>query len=279
MSPPAPAAEDEPAEDPSGAKAAVDRYRELAKYVVTIFAAIGVLLTTGVQLTSLGELSWADQSGRIAASALALVVALLSVVVVVRAALAVLKPIDLSLAGLMEERKLVKQLVSGPGSPESEDDLKRLAALLKSEALSDDERDDVGREVGDVLARAAFLRTRARFEAAWRWMLGAGIVAGAALAVFAWAANPSDPPAGSPVKPAPVALSFSLSQGGQEELREALGEECVTLPTISALSIGGAEGAPKVVVLPDAEDKCTPQQFTLTSDLGVAISEKAAPSK
>jgi hypothetical protein len=277
--PPAAAAAGQQAEDPGGATAAIDRYRELAKYVVTIFAAIGALLAAGTQVSSLGKLSWDDDADRLIAAAIALAFAIGSVGMIVKKALDVLKPVEVSFTEVLGDGKLVTRLVSGPGSPQTRQDLEDLRDLLGSETLTDEEREDAQKEVTGILNRVAFLKTKDAFGDAWKWTLGFGVIGAAAIAVFSWAANPGAGESDSPdvvVKPSPVALTFSLSSAGQEKLRDSLGKECVKNP-ISALSIGGREGAPVVVVLP--RGGCNPQQFTLTSTLSVPISTKGAPSK
>ena len=66
--------------DPGGVQAAIDRYRDIAKYVIGIFAAIGALLVAGTQLSSIGKLSYEDDAGRLAAAVIALAFAIGAVV-------------------------------------------------------------------------------------------------------------------------------------------------------------------------------------------------------
>src|SRR5213075_1286979 len=91
----APATKEE-ASDPGGPDAAVNRYRDLTKYLVTIFAAVGALLAAGTQLSSLGRLNLNDYPGRLLAAGVALTVAIAVVVVVIVMALEVLRPVDMT---------------------------------------------------------------------------------------------------------------------------------------------------------------------------------------
>jgi hypothetical protein len=272
----------EQAPDPLGARGAIARYRDLAKYVVTMFAAIGALLAAGTQLSSLGKLDFDRDSDRLVAAIVALAVALGAVMLIVNRALSVLKPVEVSLDSVLADTKLANEIVAGPGAATSRDELENIQYRLRSDTIEEDDLKIAQQDRDAVLDRAALLKTKDAFNNAWKWMLGAGIVGAAAIGVFAWAANPPDPkpPAGEPsrvVRPSPVPLTFALSEAGRDKLRGALGKRCVKEGAIRALSIGGKEGAPLIVVLPSAG--CRPQQFTLSSDLGKAISRRRAPSK
>ena len=61
--------------DPGDVQSAIDRYRDLAKYLITIFAAVGALLVAGTQLASIGDLSFEDEPGRVIAVIAGLVLA------------------------------------------------------------------------------------------------------------------------------------------------------------------------------------------------------------
>jgi hypothetical protein len=69
--------------DPGSVQTAVDRYRDLAKYLIGILAAIGALMVAGTQLSSIGELSWSDDTPRLIAAFAGLAAALAAVVWVV----------------------------------------------------------------------------------------------------------------------------------------------------------------------------------------------------
>lgn len=268
-----------PAPDPSGVKAAIDRYRELAKNLVAIFAAIGALLAAGTQLSSLGDLTWADHKGRLLAAAGALLLALVAVAFVIRQEFRVLKPVEISLDEAIADQELTQKLVAGAGPPYDSEGLMDLRRRVVSRTSSEDEIAAARADVELVLGRAALIKTRDAFGAASVWMLLGAFVAAAAVAAFAYLANPPkapSPPPAAVVMPSPVPLTFSLSKSGRDKLRDELGKQCVK-HRIRAVSIGGKQGAPVVVVLPTR--RCTSQQFTLTSALGVPDSSKSAPRK
>ena len=285
--PPVPAVDkaDEPNKDPGGVEAAINRYRDLAKYLVTIFAAIGALLAAGTQLSSLGELSLADDTARLAAAAVALAVSISVVVLVVEAALEVLRPVEMTLEAILADANVRAEIEKRPSlllETGSVEELKRGA-----DAALADEPDEIftaedqarwRRGVEEVLNQAALISVRRSFEAAWKKMLPAGVVGAFAIAVFAYAANPKDEatPASAVVSPAPVLVQVTLTPAGREAFKDALGQKCIARSAIRALSIGGKDGAPKLVTIPELG--CAAAQLTLEAGLGYAASTVLAPT-
>jgi hypothetical protein len=176
--------------DPSGVRAAIDRYRDLAKYLITIFAAIGGALVAGTQLSSLGALSWEHDSARIVVAAIGFVLALGSVAGVVASALAVLRPIELSLEAVGEADELREFVESRPRVLGGLRTVRELEDLLESDLLQAERRDEWVRVADDVVGRAAFYRVRQSFERAWRRMLVGGLIGTIGIVAFAWASNP-----------------------------------------------------------------------------------------
>jgi hypothetical protein len=284
--PPVPAAEsaDEPSADPGGAQAAVNRYRDLAKYLVTIFAAIGALLAAGTQLSSLGQLSVTDDTARLVAAAIALAVAIGVVVVVVQWALGVLQPVEMTLDKIIATPAIREEIEKRPSLLLQTGSVQALKAAA-AEALADEPDEIFTAEdqarwragINEVLDEASVVSVQQAFMAAWRKMLKAGIVGAVAIALFAWAANPpaDDASASAVVSPAPVLVKVTLTSAGREALKNALGQQCTERSSIRALSIGGSDGAPKLVTIP--EDTCGAAQFTLEPGLGYAASTTTAP--
>lgn len=258
------------APDPGGTQAAIDRYRDLAKYAIGIFGAVGGLMLAGIQLTSLGKLSVDDTPGRLVVAVLGLGVALGAIVWVITSAAKVLRPIEMSLQDIDADPSLVAY-VNGRrallGGAESLDDAKRMA---DSSLLDDAERQRWQAVLGNVVEAAALRRAQQRFDTAWsRMWWGAGIGAVTILA-FAWAANPPKPEEkDSPiVSPAPASAVVMLTEDGRSALRDALGETCDSSQPLNALAIGGTETRPKVVTL--STKNCNPATFVLDPDWGHA---------
>ena len=264
--------------DPAGVQSAIDRYRDLAKYLITIFAGVGALLVAGTQLSSIGDLSFEDDTARAVAAIVGMVLTIGAIAAVVGLALRVLRPVEMTFDDIVSDAQLRSEierrasLLGGAGSLEEVQD------LLRTTALSEADRESWFGVADQIVAYAAYLRTRSTFEGTWRPMLIAAIVGVIGIAAFTWGANPPESSTQAPVlDPRPVAVQVSLTDQGRDALADALGgEECAT-GAIAALSIGGSETAPKVVTLPDGT--CTAAQFMLDPEWGAATREDEAPPK
>lgn len=258
--------------DADGVQAAIDRYRDLAKYLVGIFAAVGALLVAGTQLSSIGQLSWGDERARLIASALALATALVAVVWVVRRALDVLQPVDLSLEEIGARDDLRSAIERTPGLLGGAQRVDALAALIKrSQTTSAAERKRWRRVSDGVVDRASYLEMQRRFDRAWREMVAAVAVGAIAIAVLAWAANPPEKEKGAAAGPTaaavPVAVLVDLTDSGRDALSGALGKAC--REPIAALVIGGSQSRPQVVTTA-LGNGCRPAQFVLDPAWGHA---------
>jgi hypothetical protein len=263
-------------QDPGGVQAAIDRYRDLAKYLITVFAGVGALLVAGTQLASIGKLSWSDTRDRVLAAGIGLALAVAAIATIVAIALRVLRPVEMSLDDVVADPVLRAYVDSRPSLLGTAGDVKTLRDIVSSSLLDEDERPTWSDIAQDVVNVAAYRRMRSTFEGSWRWMLIAAIAGVIGVSAFAWGANPPESVTASPiVAPAPVSVSFTLTREGRDALSSALGQKCVTR-TIHALSIGGTEGAPVVVTLPDTE--CRAAQFVLNAEWGAATSIHKAPA-
>lgn len=266
----------EPQADPGGVQAAIDRYRDIAKYLITIFAGVGALLIAGTQLSSLGKLSWDDTPDRVVGAALGLLLALGSVAWIVREALKILRPIELSLDDVVADADLRAHMDARPGALGGAPSVTALRNL-RTGTLLDDRGEEWDAVTTGVIGQAAHRRARDQFDAAWRSMLIAALIGSLAIACFAWAANPPKrATAPATVQPAPAAVTLDLTDDGREALDGAIGEKCADAP-VQALSVGGAEGAPRVVTVPSTA--CKAAQFVLPPEWGSAVSSKPAPIK
>jgi hypothetical protein len=240
VSPPVPAAPPPPA-DPR--RAAIDRTREVARWLVVAFAAIGAVLAGTAPLSNLGKLEIGDWRLWLAAAAVA--VGLLAMALAIWMTARVLTPVTTDLATLGDERRLrtlIEQnpeVLRGHGTTfhefKTEYDRKREAyrmALAAREANPNFATDQV--EAG---AKAEFLAlapivdrivseglrvtVQRRFERARPFMFAGAVVAGLAIVVFAWAANPPSKPTTVVVKKVDGLAAGAVGPGVALPLRAA----------------------------------------------------------
>lgn len=185
-----------PLEDPSGVRAGIDRYRDLAKYVVTIFAAVAAAMLAGTQLSSIGSLTWDDDKARIITAIVGFLFAFGGIFMVISSALAVLKPVEMSLDQIendpdlkqfVERRKTL--LLHGLGSAAE------LRDLLQSDLLDAESRKAWAAVAASLVDRVAYEKVRREFESAWKSMVIWAVVGAIGIVAFVWAANPPDPSA------------------------------------------------------------------------------------
>jgi hypothetical protein len=273
----APDASGEVRPDPSGAQTAIDRYRDLAKYLITIFAGVGALLVAGTQLASIGTLSLKDDPARVVAVIVGLLLAVGAIAAIIGLALKILRPIEMTFDDVAADPTLSAEIDKRPSLLAGADSIDQVRANLAGTALSDEDVETWYPVADDIVAEAAYLRARQTFEGTW-WPLLAAAVAGAlGITAFTWGANPPDKAqsAAPIVQPAPVPVRISLTADGREALADALGGTGCATGSISALSLGGTESAPRVVTLPHGS--CTAAQFVLSPDWGASLSQEKAP--
>jgi hypothetical protein len=261
--------------DPGGLQAAVDRYRDLAKYLITVFAGVGALLVAGTQLASIGKLSWNNTRDRVLAAGIGLALSVAAIACIIALALRVLRPVEMSLDEVVADSELLAYINGRPTMLGGADSVAALRETLDSPLITDDERDAWADVASDVIGAAAYRRMRSTFDSTWRPLLGAAVAGVLGITAFAWGANPPDSDTASPVvQPAPVLLTFTLTSEGRQTLSSVLGASCVAGP-IRALSVGGQEGAPRVVTLPSGS--CKAAQFVLDPGWGAPIATQKAP--
>jgi hypothetical protein len=264
----------EPHGDPAGVQAGINRHRDIAKYLVGIFAAIGGLLLAGTQLSSLGQLSLSHDRTRLLVAGGTLIVALAAVILIVALAVSVLQPVEMSLADVINDKALREAADRRPGMLGGASSVEALE-LVMSRHLDAAARGMWQTVIADVVEDAAFRESKRRFDRAWIWMIACAIAAATAIAVFAYAANPPKDrqAAEAVIQPAPQPVRFTLTQDGRTTLAGTLGSRCVTHP-IDALAIGGTLAAPVVVTLPRGD--CLAAQFVLSPTLGIATATPAS---
>ena len=265
--------------DRAGVQAAIDRYRDLAKYLITIFAGVGALLAAGTQLASIGTLTPQDETGRFIAVVLGLILAIGAIAAIIGLALRVLKPIEVTFEEAADDPGLREQINKRTSLLGGADDIDQVRANVRSNALAEEDLETWYVIADGIVAEAAYLRTRETFEGIWWPLLWAAVAGVVGITTFAWGANPpDDTKSATPiVQPAPVPLRITLTADGREALAGALGGDGCTTGPLSALSIGGTENAPRVVTLPHGS--CKAVQFMLSAAWGAATSENSAPGR
>ncbi len=276
--------------------AAVVQIREVVKWLIGGFAAVGVALAAGSQLADLGS-----------AEGLRLVVAIVSVVAVLVGiagaiffATRVLVPKAITLKQLVTEAStsdVGKAVVDDPdlllGHGKSIPDFaeKRQAVLAEEDAAW-----EAYEGASDKDAKAALIprvkkaeAARRRDDSAMNWLISyarylqvsklfreslvamfiAAAVAAAGIGGFAWAAHPEDKEgeATPVVERTPAAVVVDLSPEGEESLGDDLGAEC-NINELEAIAVSGTPEALEVVTIPS--DTCELDRFVLTPDLGEA---------
>lgn len=199
-----------PLPDPGGIQAAVDRYRDLAKYLIAIIAAVAATLVAGTQLSSIGKLSWADDPGRVVAAVVGFALAIAAVVWTVSKALELLRPIEMSLADVLDDDSLRADIEERGAMLSGLESASQLDALFDLGLLNERERQAWQDTVNAVVGRAAYKRATERFERAWRGMLVGSLLGIGGIIAFTWGANPPTPPPSTRAvfRPAPLPVTI-----------------------------------------------------------------------
>lgn len=269
-----------PQVDPGGVQAAIDRFRDLAKYLITIFAAVGGLLVAGTQLTSIGSLQWPEDEGRIIVGGLGLLLALLAAGAIVVKALDVLQPIETSFDGVRE--KVRKGEVVVPlqllHPYQSVEQLAFVIEAAEESKPGSPTHESLLGQAAEIVDKVAYDEVAARFKDARNWMIGGALAGTIAIIGLVWAANPpkSETAPEPVVRPVPVQVTVSLTRAGREVLESSLGQSCDT-EQLKAVSIGGTENTPRILVL--AANGCHLAQFSLPPNWGKATSTRRAASR
>ncbi len=274
--------------------AAVVQIREVVKWLIGGFAAVGVALAAGSQLADLGSV----EGVRLAVAIISVVAVLVGIAGAIFFATRVLVPKAITLKQLVTEAstsEVGKAVVDDPdlllGHGKSIPDFaeKRQAVLAEEDAAWK------AYEEGDKDAKPALVprvkkaeAARKRVDGAMNWLISyarylqvsklfrdslvamfiAAAVAAAGIGGFAWAAHPGNEDEATPVvEKTPAAVVVDLSPQGEESLGDDLGEQCNT-NELGAIAISGSSEALEVVTIPS--DTCQLDRFVLTPGLGEA---------
>jgi hypothetical protein len=285
-------ADAEPAKD--SLTSATSTISDTAKWLITIFAGVAGVLVAGSQLSSLGKL---DLGPRLLAALAGLALGIAGAAYAVMNTVPVLTSARVRLAelavtqdkdeqrflqdnaelllGLANDARELKQRYDIALSARAQAFTRLYAnptdADLNTQAkVSDAQASNYSQAVGGLLTAARYDRVRRKFEAAQREMLWGGLFAAAGIALFAWAANPPEPPAESSaaVPNSPVAVRVFLTPDGTAALTGILGEACVTDPAgVEAIALEASDSSATLVSIGTAS--CKVARFSLGSSLGV----------
>ena len=273
---------------------AVVQIREVTKWLIGGFAAVGVALAAGSQLSDIGHL----EGGRLVAAGLGVGLVLVGIVAAILYATKVLTPRPVGLGELVAGEKTsatgkrIKEepdLLLGYGTSIAEFQQKRRDTISASDAAWKKYEDSED----DEKLRARAMRTqedKARINAAMQWlfsftrytetewlfkrslraMVAAAAIAALGIVTFAWAAHPENgeeakAPEAAVVAMAPALVEVDLSHEGEEAHADDLGKKCDP-DAFEAIAIGGSAETPEVVSVPTKD--CELDRFVLTSEVG-----------
>lgn len=256
----------------------VDRLRETAKWIITIFAAIGATLTAGTQLSNIGQFSFGDW--RLWVAVVAATIAFIAIGGVIWLAVRVL------IGGRTSIDELVEQISSDPQSGDAKfvDAQPQLRAGFSSvKALRDEyNKTIVAREkankdsdqskfnfhngrliyldgvINRLLLALRYDKVFRIFKVASIIILGLGFVAAFAIMTFVWAANPPEAPAAeettmisdtdeTPPDTPPAKESTEASSKGTDEHITLTQQPSVCIVNAN-IGIGGADGMETTIV-------------------------------
>jgi hypothetical protein len=286
--------------------AAVVQIREVVKWLIGGFAAIGVALAAGSQLSEMGALTgW-----RLVAAFAAVLVVLIGIAVAILYATKVMTPRAISLDRLVHEEgeseigqqiKADPSLLLGHGKSLSQFAKRREAALAAEnsawaayEAAAAEEKKSLKggvrraeaerKRIDDAMdwlfSYARFVEVSHLFKVALRAMFLSAAIAALGIAGFAWAAHPDEEAAkeepATIVAKAPLQGEIDLSAAGRETLGDDLGPSCDT-EAVPAVALAGSAEALEVIAV--ASETCALNRFLLTPELGSFAATEAVQAE
>jgi hypothetical protein len=270
---------------------AIVQIREVVKWLIAAFAAVGVALAAGSQLSEMGHLSgW-----RLIAAGGGIALVLVGIALAILKAVQVLTPEPISLKELADSPKYAgvrKRVEDDPsllldhGASVAELGAERSSQLdAEKEAwkkFTDDEADKdalraaerasanrlaTDEAVGWLLEFTRYTEASRLFKRSLVWMTGAAAIAALGIGLFAWAAHPEEKAAeaAAVVAKAPAEIKIDLSDAGERQMADQLGPRCDG-EELAAVALAGTSDDLEVVTVPDKH--CSLVRFTLTDTLG-----------
>jgi hypothetical protein len=289
-----------PAQPPSLIFNAIDRMRETAKWIITSFAAIAVVLVGTSQLSDLGK----AEGSRLHIALGGVALGLVSIVAAIYAAGRIFQPKVAELDDITDQSPLGRRAARDPGLLYGQaGTVSELIALYKSRLAEHVKaRTEAARHPSDPeLAAAAasaeklyraveapmnYIRQQALYDSNQRTFARSvtsitvlTVFAAIGLVMFAYGANPPEDEAAVAAVTSPAAASFTtpvrvklaLTAEGRDQVNQLVGESCVdSAKTVILLSQDDQRA--EFVTL--GRNKCPPVRISLNSDL---LAETPAP--
>ena len=280
-----------------------NRIREVAKWLILVFGAIGGVLLTGTQLSSIGK-----EGTDVFLAVVGFAVGLAGAGIALGFTVVVLLPTRITLSGLAKNEKkgalmrwkvgalmgtLVAQdigILDGHGETIKDFETVRnsainavTAARTELEAKEEEgapikpfrlaleaaelKREKIGATSGELLSIALMEKVKRRMIRATAAVFVGGLMVAGGIGLFSWATNQSepDPPAAESVPMRPTGVTVTLTKRGQESLAAKLGPRCNTAK-FRALALGGPPNALEMVALRNSG--CRAVRFVLTPSVG-----------
>jgi hypothetical protein len=290
------------ADDPKGAAKAstsspIERVREAAKWLIGAFAAIAALLLAGTQVSSVGQLTWAEDSDRLILAGVGLALGLGAALAAILQNVRMLLPKAMTVDRLVSDRELAAyfnanpELLPGVASNVTQfvgDFRSRSAAYDTAVAVQEASPSEMNkkrleeakqrlaaaeRDMRDVLALANWKATEGLFNSDIRWkMCLAAALAAIGIGLFAWAANPPEEEKADDESPvlgvAPIPARLTVAANGVAPLKQALGKDC-KLVKVRVLVIGGSKESPEVVTTP--RRRCKAVRLVVSPELATVV--------
>lgn len=270
-----------PASDPyADIKAANEKVRDAAKWILASFAAIGTVLLGGIQLANVGKLNGDVPNARIWATVVGILLAAVGVGLAIWFTSSVLVPFLNTFRSLdkhpdVTRRVLDDREVIGLTYDELKTEVARSRDAVR-EAKTTEEYEkaltlwlDWERSKQAAMTVVGSELLADRFRNARTAIIAGVALATVGLGLFAWGANPptdekDDPPV--TLSEEPVVLDVTLTDSGVTGLKEARG--CSTA-NLRALAIAGETDARELVTVPAGT--CQSVRFILTPSVGTAV--------
>lgn len=264
--------------------ASVDHIRSTAKWTLAAYAAVGAILIAGSQLSSIGKFDLTEWRLWVAVASI--------VVAIVAIALAVYFVVSVQTAGEVTLNELANEeakcganavhplvardeaLLAGYTNVRHLRDTYYLYVKRLHEASMTDGQEErraiydawvnyLGDVVGQLIAAARYAEVSDQFG---KWltfkMVGPAVLAGLAVGVFAWAANPEEDTGAAPTAFAvPVLGLLQLNEEERELLTRPLGGAACVAEGIVVIVLSVTEQHAEVVSVPSTG--CTPARFTV----------------
>jgi hypothetical protein len=295
-------AEGEEVKGGNATDAAVIQVREIVKWLIGAFAAIGVALAAGSQLSDIGHI----EGHRLLIAFGGVAATVIGIAVAIFFATKVLTPRAVGLSELAKSKrfKSVREEIDKDPSllqdngTSVQNFIDRREKAIEEEgkawdALYADEDNAAKKTLAQRRSQQrerldetmTWLFSYARYREVSKlfsrslWVMGAAaVLAAIGITAFAWAAHPeakSDKPTPVVAK-APAEIVIDLSADGRKQLVGELGSACDT-SHLSALALAGEPQSLEVVTVPGKS--CSLKRFILTSDLGTFQSRESVLSQ